>query len=431
MNKSPKLLLLVFFLFTLNSYGQEPDSLRIALKIGLEEQIDSIINNAINNDAFPGCVVYAAKQDSILFFKSYGYHTYDSINPVKKDDIYDLASITKIVGATLALMKLYEDSLIHLDNRISEYVDGLRGQVGKVTIRQALAHQGGLYPWIPYYKEVRWDNGLFHRKDISTTQNEEYKYSISDSLFLSEDFYKRIKKFIRKSDVIKNPEYRYSGLFFYLVPEIVEKLSGKSFKTYLRENFFDPLSLETMTFNPLEKFPISRIVPTEIDTFFRMQPIHGKVHDEGAIMMKGISGNAGLFSKAADLARLMRMLENYGNMDSISYLLPQTVDLFTTTHYPNLSNRRGLGFDKPLLEYDSIRSSVAKDASFRSFGHTGYTGTLAWTDPENGLTYIFLSNRVYPFRSNTALYRLNVRPTIHQMFYDYLNESSKPVENTK
>ena len=386
----------------------------------LEKQIDSIVSNAINQEAFPGCVVYASCQDSTVFFKAFGYHTYDSVKSVNIGSIYDLASITKVVGATLSLMKLYEDSLIHLDDPISVYLDGLGRKVGNVTIREALAHQGGLYPWIPYYQRIKRKNGQFRRRFISGSPNEVYPFELSDSLYLRADFYKTIKKYIKKSRVADDPSYKYSGLFFYLIPELVEKLSGTKYEVYLDEHFFQPLQLSTMGFQPLKRFTSDLIVPTEIDTFFRMKQIHGEVHDEGAIMMRGVSGNVGLISNAKDLAVIMNVLSNNGRLDSIQILEPQTIDLFNTVHYPNLKNRRGLGFDKPLLTYDSVRSSVARSVSRHSFGHTGYTGTLAWSDPENKIVFIFLSNRVYPSRKNTAIYRLNVRPTIHQLLYDYL-----------
>lgn len=388
--------------------------------VGLEMQIDSIVNVAIKNEAFPGCVVYAARKDSLLFHKSYGFHTYDSITSVKDDDIYDLASITKIAGATLALMKLYDDGLLNLDDPINEYID-LNGKVGKVTIRQALAHQGGLHPWIAYHQVIRKKDGSFRKSDMSTSRDEQYDIEIADNLYLRNDFYeKRIKKLIRKSDVAGTPTYKYSGLFFYLVPELVEKLSGLSFEVYLNQNIYEPIGCETMGFLPTNSFQLERIPPTELDTFFREQLIHGDVHDEGAIMMNGISGNAGLFSNAKDLARVMNLLIENGRVDSTQLISPSTIQLFTTAQYPNLDNRRGLGFDKPLIKYDSLASSVAKDASFRSFGHSGYTGTIAWADPDNDLIFIFLSNRVYPSRTNRALYSLNIRPNIHQLLYEYL-----------
>ncbi|MBC6410091.1 MAG: serine hydrolase [Ekhidna sp.] len=393
--------------------------------IKLEKQIDSILFDAIRHKAFPGCVVYASQKDRILFFKSYGHYTYDSIKRVENNSIYDLASITKVVGGTLALMKLYEDSLIHPDDPIKKYVDGLGKRVGEVTIREALAHQGGLYPWIPYYQKIRKKNGAFKKKYISNALSEKYPFELSDNLFLRKDFYHVIKRFIKKSEVTKTPSYKYSGLFFYLVPELVEKLSGQKYTDFLQTHFFDPLKAKTVGFSPLDRFSKELIAPTEVDSFFRMEPIHGKVHDEGAIMMQGVSGNAGLFSNAIDLAKVMQLLLNDGVHDTLQLLKPHTIDLFNTVQYPNLKNRRALGFDKPLLQYDSVRSSVAKSSSRKSFGHTGYTGTLAWADPKNDLVYIFLSNRVYPSRKNTAIYKLNVRPVIHQLIYDYLGSGNE------
>lgn len=417
-----------------SSHAQSINKGKSLLKFELEQQIDRIVSQAINEKAFPGCVVYAECQDSILFSKAYGYHTYDSMISVQENHLYDLASVTKMVGATLALMKLYDDQLINLDDPIDKYVDKIGKRVGSVTLRQALAHQGGLFPWIPFHREIRKNNGGFRKRDIANQSSKDHLYRISDSLYLSNDFYKKIKKFIRKSEVKQHPNYTYSGLFFYLVPEMVQLLTGVEYQEYLDKNFYHSLGALTLGFNPMSRFDQSMIIPTEIDTFFRMEPIHGKVHDEGAIMMKGVSGNAGLFGNAHDLAKVMRMLLNGGAYDSIQYLSPHTIDLFTTVQYPNLNNRRGLGFDKPLLVYDSIRSSVAEKASRRSYGHTGFTGTLAWADPENDLLFIFLSNRVYPSRTNTSLYRLNVRPTIHELFYNYLedvlNQNRSPVLKT-
>ncbi|MEQ9403703.1 MAG: serine hydrolase [Cyclobacteriaceae bacterium] len=400
--------LLLFICFSILLPAQESKS--------LEAEIDSIVFEAIQKEAFPGCVIYAAHKDSIIFFKSYGYHTYDSMRRVALNDIYDLASVTKVTGATLAMMKLYEEGLINLDDQISKYVDGV-GKTGAATIREAMAHQAGLRPWIPYYQEAKKKNGRYKRKTVGS-KRDGFSYPLSDSLFLHDDFYDQIKKMIRKTKISEEKKYRYSGLFFYLIPEMVENLTGIKYDEYLQRNFYDSLRVPTLGFNPLEKFDSSQIVPTESDTYFRMQQIHGTVHDEGAITMKGISGNAGLFSNAEDLARLWNMLLKGGEMDSVRYLKPETIQLFTTSQYPNNGNRRGLGFDKPLLEYDSLASSVARDASFRSYGHSGYTGTLVWADPANNLLFVFLSNRVYPTRENRNLYNLNIRPAIHQLLYN-------------
>ena len=426
MQKLRHTLFLLFFFAIFSVNAQTFETLR--------NNIDSVVSEAIRAEAFPGCVVYASKGDSVMFIRSYGYHTYDSTRRVAVNDIYDLASVTKVVGGTLALMKLYDDGKFALDDPIGDYIEKL-GKFGKVTFREALAHQGGLYPWIPYYQEVRKSNGKYKSKTISTITSEDYPYALSDSLYLHAEFYNKIKKMIRKSDVSREKKYRYSGLFFYLIPELVKLMTDTLYEDYLDENFYLPLDAKTLTFRPLEKYSSHQIPPTEIDTFFRMEPIHGRVHDEGAIMMKEVSGNAGLFSNADDLAKVFRMLIYKGRVDTMQLLSPQTVELFTTTQYPNNNNRRGLGFDKPLLVYDSIASSVAKSTSFRSYGHSGYTGTLAWADPDEELVFIFLTNRVYPSRTYRGIYQLNVRPTIHQFIYDYLDaiksEELDPVEITK
>ncbi len=386
----------------------------------LETTVDRIVVEAIEEEAFPGCVIYAADQEGIIFFKGYGFHTYDSVRRVELNDIYDLASVTKVSGATLALMRLYEDKLIQLDDPLDTHLPRL-GKIGKVTIRECLAHQAGLKPWIPYYQKIKKKNGNYKRKTVGFPKKE-YTYPLSDSLFLHKDFYNKIRKMIRKTKLDKQKKYRYSGLFFYLIPEMVENVTGLSYSHYLSKKFFEPLRTETLVFNPLEKFDSAQIVPTEDDNYFRMQQIHGTVHDEGAIMMKGVSGNAGLFSNAKDLAKLWFMLLSGGKQDTVKYLSPETIQLFTTSQYPNLDNRRGLGFDKPLLKYDAIKSSVAEDASLRSYGHSGFTGPLVWADPEYDLLFIFLTNRVYPSRENRNIYNLNVRPRVHQAIYDYLKQ---------
>jgi CubicO group peptidase (beta-lactamase class C family) len=229
---------------------------------------------------------------------------------------------------------------------------------------------------------------------------------------------------IRKSDVSDDKSYVYSGLTFYLIPELVERLSGKPFDQFLKDEFYYPLGANTLLFNPRNSFPLSRIVPTEKDDFFRMETLHGRVHDEGAAMMLGISGNAGLFSNARDLAKVYEMLLNGGIYEKTTYLSPQTIMEFTECQFCELGNRRGLGFDKPLIDYSFSASSVAQRASLDSYGHTGYTGNLVWADPATGLLFVFLSNRVHPTRNNSKIYQLNVRPNIHNLVYNLFEEGS-------
>lgn len=399
-----------------------PDEVGIDGEI-LNREITRIMTQAIDSMAFPGGQILLAK-DGIVFYRgAFGHHTYDSLRPVQDTDIYDLASVTKVTAATLALMKLYEDGLFDIDQTFGYYFPKIAGgEKAGLGIREIMAHQAGLKAWIPYWSESQRKNGKWRWNTVKTDSSKRFPTRLEGTkFFLHRDFKeKKIYKMIRKTEVSDEKKYLYSGLFFYLVPELVERLSGVPFDQYLNNNFYQPLEAETLGFNPTERFPLDRIVPTENDTFFRQVQLHGVVHDEGAAMMLGVSGNAGLFSNSMDLAKVYQMLLNEGKYGTAQYLKPETVREFTSVQFPENDNRRGLGFDKPLLEYNAALSSVAKDASPESYGHTGYTGTLVWADPANDLLFIFLSNRVFPTRNNSKIYNLNVRPNIHNLVYELL-----------
>jgi CubicO group peptidase (beta-lactamase class C family) len=395
-----------------------------ANSIKLYDGITAIINEALDSAAFPGCQILLAITNQTFYYQSFGYHTYDSISPVKNSDLYDLASITKTAATTLALMKLYDEDKLDLDKTLSYYFDFLnKSNKSNLTIRKVLAHQSRMKNWIPYYAESTRKNGKYKWKTMSNDSSKNYPNRIPGSdLFLHKDYKeKKIYKMIKKSKLYESEGYVYSGLAFYLFPMLIEALSGQTFEEYLNQSFYTPMGATTLTFDPLDKFPKSRIVPTEMDSFFRMKPLHGVVHDEGAAMMLGVSGNAGLFSNAADVAKIYQMLLNEGEFAGTRYLKPETVKTFTACQYCEEDNRRGLGFDKPLIAYDSIKSSVAKATSPNSFGHTGYTGTMIWADPDNGLLFVFLSNRVHPTRDNAKIYQMNIRPRIHELVYDLID----------
>ncbi|WP_176214802.1 serine hydrolase domain-containing protein [Reichenbachiella faecimaris] len=390
--------------------------------------IDSIITQALDSAAFPGCQLLLAKEGKIFYYQSFGYHTYDNIQKVRNSDLYDLASITKITATTLALMKLYEAGKLDLDQTLGFYFPFLaKSNKSDLTVRKVLAHQSRLKNWIPYYSESQRKNGKYKRKTISTDSSAHYPNRIPGSdLFLHKDFRKdKIYKMIKKSDLYENEEYVYSGLAFYLFPELIERLSDTSYEQFLNGKFYTPLGAQSLGFDPLRKFSLNQIVPSEVDTFFRMNKLHGVVHDEGAAVMLGVSGNAGLFSNAYDLAKVYQMLLNGGTYGDFQYLRPETITEFTKCQYCEFENRRGLGFDKPLIQYDSIKTSVAKSASPNSYGHSGYTGTLVWADPDNQLLFIFLANRVYPTRNNRKIYQLNIRPRIHDLVYDLIEEQKE------
>ena len=362
-------------------------------------------------------------KDNILLERAYGFHTYDSLRPVSVHHLFDLASITKVSAATLAIMKMYDDGLIHLDEPIKSYLKEFRlNKRGNATIRELMTHKSGWKSWIPYYQDMKKTDGTWKKKYIAGESDRKHETGLHANLYLFNKAPKYIYKRIRRAPYNPDQGFVYSDMFFYLVPMLVERLTGMNFENYLQENFYDPLGAETITYNPLYKYPDSLIVPTEIDTFFRNIRIHGVVHDEGAVMLKGISGHAGLFSNARDLSKVWQMLLHDGKHDTLQLINPHTVRLFTTTQFPNEDNRRALGFDKPLIDYDSIKSSVAKEVSINSFGHTGYTGTFVWVDPDHDLMFIFLCNRVYPTRNQRAIYELNVRPVLHSLFYQYVIE---------
>ena len=385
----------------------------------LGSAIDSLMRQAIESKATPGGVVLVAKDQKVVFHKAYGLHKYSDTIKVEKSDIYDLASVSKISTALPALMKLYDEGKFDLDAGIDDYLPYFRNSnKANVPFRQILAHQARFKPWIPYWKTTLRNNGSFKWNTFKKDSSARFPVKVSDELWLHRNYKHKIYKAIKKSPLEEEAKYKYSGLLFYLLPGIVERITGEDFVEYINKNFYDKLGATTVTYNPSEKFVLDRIVPTESDFNFRNEEIHGNVHDEGAIMMGGVSANAGLFANANDLAKLMQMYLNMGEYGGVRYIKTSTLQEFTKSQFPENDNHRGLAFDKPYLEYKGENSNTAKDASAESFGHTGFTGTMVWMDPQEDLLYIFLSNRVLPTRENTRLYKLNTRTQIQQALYD-------------
>ena len=407
----------------------------------LADSIRHILEEGIEAGAFPGAQVLAWHKGEPLVHVMAGHHTYAREREVLEDDVYDLASITKTSSGLLYLMQLYDRNLLKLDAPLGEEFPVFAGtDKSMLSLRSALSHRAGLLPWVPYWQgtlkgngrypwQKKWNSSRtndyrFRARTIRQDSSRRYPIRLTEDLWLHHKFRERsIYRSIAKSPVKPEGEYKYSGLLFYLLPQRVEDGTKKDYPTYLRENFYDPLGAETLGYRPLDRgIPLGRIVPTEVDTFFRMTTLHGVVHDEGAAMMDGISGNAGLFSTAEDLAKLYQMLLNGGTYNGRRYFKQATVDEFTRRHYAAEGNRRGLGFDKPLIEYNADASSVARQASASSFGHSGYTGTMVWADPEHDLLFVFLSNRVYPSRNRRAIYTLGIRPRIHTLLYEYTSD---------
>lgn len=413
----------------------------------LRDSVVQLVQLGLDSMAYPGAQVLVAHKGKVVYHKAFGYHTYEQLRPVQTDDIYDLASVTKVSSALPALMQWYGQGQFDLDAPLPRYFDGFRRRSNKdeLTYRQMLAHHARLRPWIPYWRGTlrghgrypwrrRWNptrinDRRFRWKTFKAEPSEKYPIRITDSLWLHRDFKKKIYKAIRKSPLNEEPGYVYSGLLFYLLPDIVQDMAGKDFEEYLKETFYRPLGAHTITYNPLRYFDQTRIIPTEQDTFFRMQLLHGTVHDEGAAMMGGVSSNAGLFASANDLAKLFQMYMNYGQYGNRQFIAAKAVEEFTRCQYCEEENRRALGFDKPMIVYDST-SYVAEAASTRSFGHSGYTGTFVWADPKEELILIFMSNRVHPTRLNRKLYTLGIRPRLHAALYSAIESGDNKQDDT-
>jgi len=389
----------------------------------LNKQIDSLMQEAMEAKAIPGGQILVARDQKVIFHKAYGVHIYSDTTKVKLTDIYDLASVTKVSSALPALMKLYDEGKFDLETGIETYLPYFKNSnKAGVPFREILAHQAGFKPWIAYWKNTHRKNGSYKWNTIKKDSSARFPTKITSSMWLHRKYKSKIFKAIKKSELEPERKYLYSGLAFYLLPSIVEKITGEDFIAYLDKNFYHPLGATTLTYKPMEKFPLSRIVPTENDYLFRKMPIHGTVHDEGAIMMNGISANAGLFANTNDLAKLMQMYLNKGNYGDRQYISAKTIEEFTRYQFPENENRRALGFDKPSLGERKVDGNSALDASDLSYGHTGFTGIMVWMDPAKDLLYVFMSNRVQPTRENTRLYQLNTRTQIQQVLYDAIKK---------
>jgi len=395
----------------------------------IDIKIDSIMAFAIKNLAFPGAQLLVAKNNTVIYHKTFGYHTYDSIQKVQSDDIYDLASITKIIGPLPALMKLYDEKRIKLDAPFSNYLSSWKSKKDKkkLTLREILTHQAGLSPYIVFLSKVL-EKGVLKRRYIRKVSSKQFSLKAYENLFVNTRFESKMLRIIRRSEVSDSKKYKYSGLSFLVFPSFISNFTGITYEEYLQKEFYKPLGAYTLGFTPIKKSFLNHIVPTEVDTFFRKTLTKGWVHDENAALLGGISGNAGLFATATDLAKIMQLYVQKGNYGGRRYFSTATVNEFIKVQYPKNKNRRGLGFDKPLLnnsQLDITSAYPAPEVSSGSFGHAGFTGTFVWADPENQLVFIFLSNRVYPTRKNRNLYTLNIRPALQQVFYQALLKRKK------
>jgi len=381
------------------------------------KQIDVLTNKAISNKYTPGAQVLVAKNGKIVYNNSFGTMSYDDQTKVNNQTIYDLASLSKMLGTLPMVMKMYDDGKLRFDQKLGDLLPEFkRTNKATITVKELLTHNSGLIAWIPFYKETLDEHGKPKSDLYKATASKEYNLQVNDNLYLKTDYKETILKTIADSKLGKK-EYKYSDLNFILLSEIVERAYKKPLNELVQQHFYDKIGANTLTYVPLTKFDVSQIAPTEKDNYFRYTTVHGYVHDMGAAMFGGVAGHAGLFGNALDVAKMMQLFLDKGSFNGERVLSEKTINDFNTCYYCKEGNRRGAGFDKPQLGKSGPTCGCA---SMKSFGHTGFTGTMAWADPEKDLIYVFLSNRTYPNADDNKLSRANTREDIQQVIYDAL-----------
>lgn len=387
-------------------------------KLSKLDGVDSIAQDAVKRKVFPGCVVLAVHEGQIVYHKAFGSYKYEPSPPTTVESIFDLASVTKVSATTVAVMKLFEEGKLDLKKELGDYLPVVRGtNKAGLLIEDILLHQAGLVPFIAFYKEtIDSVSGLPKPEYYSDKMKPGFSVRVAENLYLKNDYQDVIMNRILKSPLGSKNKYVYSDNDFIFLGKIVEQITGKTLDQYVMDNFYKPMGMVTTGFKPRERFATSRMVPTETEKWFRRQTMQGDVHDEGASLFGGVAGHAGLFSDAYDLAMLYQMLLNGGEFNGRRYLSQETIRLFTAYHSP--VSRRGYGFDKPEKDNKTRKDPYpATKVSLETFGHTGFTGTCVWVDPNSNLVYIFLSNRVYPTRDNNTISQLLIRGKIQDAIY--------------
>ncbi len=381
-------------------------------------RIDELAKEAVAIGATPGCQILVAKGGKVVYSKNFGYYTYDSIKPVDENTIYDLASVTKVLASTQALMFMEERGLIDLDKKISVYLPELKGtNKENMILRDILTHQAGLWAYLPFYAQTMKDKE-FLPDYYAPKATPVYTMKIADGLYakpllMDSVWHWVVESRLRPKKDYEPFDYKYSDMGYYMMQRMIERILNQSIADFMQQNFYDPMGMSSTGYKPLDRFPVDRIAPTEQDNFFRKTLVTGMVHDQGAALFGGVAGHAGLFGTANDLAKNLQMLLNGGQYGDIRYYQRETVMKFTEQQYAN--NRRGLGWDKPLP--GEWFGPTTEYASKQTFGHTGFTGTAIWVDPEFDLIYVFLANRIYPDAGNSKLLSKNIRTRIQEVIY--------------
>ncbi len=396
---------------------------RVGMSSEKLKRIDSLANYAVNAKMTPGIQLVIARKGKVIYNKNFGKHTYDKgSEDVKFNDIYDVASLTKIVATLPLLMELEEKGIVSLNTKLSSILPEYKGSNKKnITIKKMLSHYAQLKPWIPFYYATLDSTTKKPSKDYyRTTKSKKFNVKVANDLYMRSDYQDSIPKLIKDTDLLSRLRYRYSDLPYYILKRYIEKHYNKPLNELVQDHFYKSLGANYTVYNPYKNVSNRHIVPTEIDDYYRFQKVQGYVHDMGAAMQGGVGGHAGVFSNANDIAKIMQMYLQKGYYGGKRYLKTETVDKFNTCYYCENKVRRGVGFDKPQLGEEGPTCGCV---SMTSFGHSGFTGTYTWADPEQELVYVFLANRTYPTsKGKNRLLRENIRTDIQAAIYDAIIE---------
>ena len=390
---------------------------RVGMSSEKLKKLDSIAQYAIDKKMTPGIQLLVARKGKVVYNKNFGTHTYDrGSEPVSFDDIYDVASLTKILATLPLLMELEENGIVSLDSKLSDILPEFANSNKKnITLKKMLSHYARLKPWIPFYyatlDSTKHPDPKYYRKEPS----KKFSVKIANNLYMRTDYQDSIQKIILETDLLDRERYRYSDLPYYILKKYIETYYDKGLDELVQTHFYESLGANYTTYNPYNKFSGKKIVPTEIDDYYRYQEVHGYVHDMGAAMQNGVGGHAGIFSNANDVAKIMQLFLQKGFYGGKRYFKPDTVDEFNTCYFCDKDNRRGIGFDKPQLGDEGPTCGCV---SMTSFGHSGFTGTYAWADPEEEIVYVFLANRTYPKADSNLLLKENIRTDIQRLIYE-------------
>lgn len=384
------------------------------------KKLDSMAKITIDHKAAPGLQILVARKGKVVYNKAFGKHTYEGKEKVDLDDMYDVASLTKIVATLPLLMELEEKGMVSADTKLSEILPEYKNSNKKnVTIKQMLSHYARLKPWIPFYTATLDASKRPDPKYYRRVSSPEFSIKVADELYLRNDYPDTIQKLIKDSNLLASLHYRYSDFPYFILKKYIENYYGKGLDELVQEHFYQALGANHTTYNPASIFSNTQLVPSEIDDYYRYQTIQGYVHDMGAAMQNGVGGHAGIFSNSNDIAKIMQMYLQKGYYGGKRYLKPETIDKFNYCYYCSSGVRRGLGFDKPQL---GTKGPTCGCVSLSSFGHSGFTGTYTWADPEEEIVYVFLSNRTYPNASNNILLKEGIRTEIQRLIYEAIIE---------